>query len=1437
MKVQQVGGSSKSSKRKKRKTGPSTVNTAIPASTSSDDQSTSSTDSNNVANVRPPVTSMDTSNQSPDSTDRAATAHNTDETVNTEAMDHNQDTDSETDEALDTDKTLTIFQLGSAPMLRLNLQVNTRNTIAVVDTGAEVTIISDRVYQSLEPQPPVKRRATMHGAGREMRMDTFVTGPVNIKIGKRIYSSDVYVAPIDDDMLLGLDFLHKHCVILDCRKDVFFINGEALPVHHGKANQVPTVARVMIQHRTVIPPNSAVHVNGILDQKLQDYVVEPADDIPVMMPRCMYSEQLNPRLCLVNPSDRYFTIRKSTVVGEAVRADIAEPMQDNPTHVAQQTVQEQKDTLPEQLEALYDKSGTDLHELQKEKLRSLMHDFQDIFARDEFDLGQFTDIEHSIDTGTASPIKQRMRRTPMVFAQEEESHLKTMLEAGIIEPSISEWASPPVLIRKRDGKVRWCIDYRKLNAVTKKDVYPLPLIEECIDTLSGNEWYSKLDANSAYYQIKVKDSDKDKTAFITKYGLFQFTRMSFGLCNAPSTYARVMNLVLRGLTWNIVLAFLDDILVMGKSFDDHLSNLRTVFERFRQHGLKLKPRKCELFQTEVEFLGRKIDKTGMAIGDEYVKTVKDWPTPRTTKEVERFLGFANYHRTFIKGYAQIDTPLHHLTGKKPYVWGPEQQSAFDTLKTALTCTPVLALPNSKDLFILDTDASDFAIGAELIQVQEGQERVIAYGSFSLAPEQRRYCTTRKELLAVVRFTKQFQHYLLGREFIVRTDHNSLSWLLNFKEPQGQLARWLEVLSQYNMVVKHRPGKKHINADALSRLPDDKPCPSMRLTVDPTDLPCGGCTYCTKVHRNWSAFAQDIDDAVPLTADQRQPSTVAIDEAYAALATLFNPTDSMGHTYIDLIITDDDILIETSVQAEPRVKATGRETTFAGLEYSAEDLIKFQDQDPDLELILYFLRNKEDPSEDTIFRCGPAAKKYWVNREMFFLDEEGILRNLAKKDGHTRLVVPKNLVEEVLSMCHDLPVMGHQGMDRTYGRVKEKYYWYQMNQSTRQFISSCSTCNKHKKANRKAKCPMTKYHAGAPMERVHLDFLGPLPESTTGNSNILVMVDQFTKWVECVPLPSQTAEVTARAAVNEFFARFGFPFHVFTDQGRNFESRLFKAICEVLQIHKSRTTPYRPSANGQVERFNRTLMDAVRCFVDKSQTNWDEHLSQLAGAIRSSVNRSTGFTPNKLMLGREVNLPADLVFRPPDEQNDGDMDDYVFRLQQAIRTSHEIARDVLKTTQSRMKRDYDVKIRSREYKPGDLVYVLDTAKIKGRAKKLDPPWKGPGIVVERLSSYIYKIKLQSIAFITNHDRLKPCLDRKIPAWLRQCQHRLAAGEDILKTDGSQTYCICRKPDDGKFMIQCDECDDWFHGACVGMTKQLADTLATYSCPRCQSPTKK
>ena len=246
--------------------------------------------------------------------------------------------------------------------------------------------------------------------------------------------------------------------------------------------------------------------------------------------------------------------------------------------------------------------------------------------------------------------------------------------------------------------------------------------------------------------------------------------------------------------------------------------------------------------------------------------------------------------------------------------------------------------------------------------------------------------------------------------------------------------------------------------------------------------------------------------------------------------------------------------------------------------------------------------------------------------------------------------------------------------------------------------------------------MTEYQAEAPMEHVHLDFLGPLPKTKRGNEYILMMVDQFTKWVECKPLPSQTAEETTRAAIANFFSRLGFPFQVYADQGRNFESKLFKELCKALQIHKARMTPYRPSSNDQAERYNRTLMDAVCCFIGKKQDQWDIHLQQIAGALKASVNRQTGFIANRLMFGREVNMPAHLMFPHTGEKCEN-IDSYVTILTTNLQKAHETARNSLKTATKRMKRNYDLRLLECNYEVGDIVHILYEISVKGQCRKL------------------------------------------------------------------------------------------------------------------------
>ncbi|CAK1590660.1 unnamed protein product [Parnassius mnemosyne] len=407
--------------------------------------------------------------------------------------------------------------------------------------------------------------------------------------------------------------------------------------------------------------------------------------------------------------------------------------------------------------------------------------------------------------------------------------IEGMVKDGVIEPSSSPWCSPVVLVKKKDGSMRFCVDYRCLNDVTKKDSYPLPRIDDTLDMLTGVKWFSTLDLKSGYWQVEIDPKDKEKTAFSTGKGLWQFKVMPFGLCNAPATFERLMELVLTGLIGDACLVYLDDIIIVGRTFEEHLQNLERVLMKIQSANLKLSPKKCSLFKRQVSFLGYVVSEEGIRTDPEKIAAVKEWPVPKDKTQVRPFLGLCSYYRRFVKNFADIAKPLHKLTEeKRQFCWDESCDIAFQELKNRLCKTPILGYPDAGKEFIVDTDASDIGLGGVLSQRNGDQEIVIAYFSKSLSKPERNYCVTRRELLAVVKSLQHFSKYLLGRKFHLRTDHAALKWLLQFKNPEGQVARWIELLQEYDFVIEHRSGKSHGNADALSR----RPCPE-------------DCKHCTR----------------------------------------------------------------------------------------------------------------------------------------------------------------------------------------------------------------------------------------------------------------------------------------------------------------------------------------------------------------------------------------------------------------------------------------------------------------------------------------------------------------------------------------------------------------------------------------------------------------
>ena len=1265
--------------------------------------------------------------------------------------------------------------LNSTGNLMVPISINGVFVNAVIDTAAQVTVLSTDFVHAYLPSLQFSGVYDLNGIKNGAPVTATLSEDLIIGIGDQSFRWRALKADITDHCILGLDFIAKFQLDIKLSENTLTVGDCAIPVHlsNGHKARAHTVNTVALSSRVKIKPHSGVNFSLRLNSKFRSdadlAVFEPVchPQVDILSVISVPDEDLP--ITILNNTGQTVTLRRGFVLGvlaDVAECDVSSPDFQRPQFEVRTLYAHQfrdcfpavrsdnfgkiQGTLPSHLQDLFRRSCTHITLYQAVMLANLLTEYASVFSRHDTDLGHLKGIYHRIVTIDDTPVKHHMRRTPFHFEKEEEENLNKMKRAGVVVDSCSEYASPVCLVRKKDGSVRWTIDLRSLNKRTVKDCFPLPKIEQCLDTLQGNQYFSTLDCASGYWQIEIHPEDQKKTAFITKYGLFEHRMMAFGLCNAAATFQRAMQFVLSGLLWKKCLCYIDDVHVLGTDFESALNNLSEIFERFKIHNLKMRPKKCILLQPEVVYLGRLVGRDGVTIRQEHVQVIKDWPVPKTKQELQSFLGFTNYHREYIKDYAIVTENLYKVAASSksgPINLTQSHIDAIELLRECICNAPVFPYPSTEHTFLLDCDASDTAIGCELLQLVDGKEHIIAFGSFALTPPQRRYCTTRKELLAVLRFTREFRHYLLGRPFVVRTDHNSLTWLMSFKNIEGQLARWMEELSQFDMSVVHRPGKYHINADALSRIPDPLVyCPNYRAGTMLSRLPCysqlNPCKFCTRAEETWTHFQEDVDYVVPLTVRK----------------------------------------IEVKDFNEPITDVV----QFGLPQYTQEELRQAQADDVDLGVIIKWLESEDLPSQLDLSLSSPAVRHYWLMRDQIvFCHNVMFYRWEDYSTTRYLLIVPYVLREEVLRMNHDVRDAGHTGQVNTFNRVRHAFYWFRMRSDIYTYVKTCAKCNTNKKPRRRRRAELGQYHAGAPMDRVMMDILGPLSKTPRGNTVILMLIDQFTKWIECYPLPDQSAEVVAKAVVEDFFSRFGVPREIHTDQGRNFVSNLFTSLCSLLQIRKTQTTGYRPCSNGQIERMNRQVLQMLRCLREKNIRDWDTSLSQIAGAIRSTVNRSTGFTPNKLMLGREVNKPVDVLFgvnranttllTPPE---------YVAHVDKTIKASHEAARENLGASILYNKRDYDIRAYQTSYDVGDLVYVLDPSNKPGVSTKLQPIYRGPYLVIKVYSPILYGIKDRKRQLVVHHDRLLLCADRFIPLWMRKLRNEFLSLDETIPYDEAE-----------------------------------------------------
>ena len=1173
-----------------------------------------------------------------------------------------------------------------------------KEALGLIDSGSQVTTVCEEFYRTLDPPPsevPIQDfNLVVHGPdGKEL--DYLCCVAVTVEVPFQITPIHTLALVVPNTrynsqvpLIIGTNVIREAKVdqCTDSNVPTEWQNA-FISLHNGFVGYVKSTNKYNVD----IAPMQTVTFSGLVRKirNAESAVTENTETATSRLGVCprvvaldkVGSYQRVP-IRVFNMSAKTMTVTPQTVLCELQEVKVLREADleidqkvENSARMASQRIEEQESELPTGVNL----DESDLNEEQKDLAEKLFRKWNSIFSKGDLDIGRTKLVEHHIKLNNEEPFKDPHRRIPPGIITEVREHLQEMLNAGVIRNSESPFSSNVVIVRKKDGTIRFCVDYRKLNNRTIKDAYAIPRIEDSLHLLAGSKYFSKLDLRSGYWQVEVKEEDKAKTAFkVGTLGFFEFNRMPFGLCNAPATFQRLMERSMGDINLRDCLIYLDDIVVFSSTFEEHVDRLEAVFKRLKRNNLKLKASKCEFFKREVTYLGHVVSQEGIQTDPSKIDAVKTWPVPKTVKEVRMFLGFTGYYRRFVKGYASIVRPLNdlligHPTNKAaakdqkgnnkppPFVWGNEQQTAFETVIDKLTEPPVLAYADYRLPFKLHTDASTSGLGAVLYQTQDGIDRVVAYASRSLKPAEKNYPAHKLEFLALKwAVTDKFHDYLYGSKFEAMTDNNPLTYVLTSAKLDATGQRWVAALSSYNFSLTYRSGISNRDADGLSR------------KVESTE-PSEGVQFPEIL----KAISQSVNASVE------------------------------EHPYIDSLTASTSEGNQAGDEDIPQELL--RSTAL-----SKQDWIKAQRDDREICLILDFIISGQRPDSKQA-ETQNLDKRYIKEWDRLKIENDILLRcsTLQGQDSQ-QLVLPARFREDIFNAYHD--DMGHQGRDRTLSLMKRRVYWPGMDTYVEKMIKRCDRCIRRKVLPTRA-ADLVNITSTAPMEVVCIDYLTIEP-SKGGIENVLVITDHFTRYAQAIPARNQTAHTTARLLYENFFVHYGFPARIHSDQGANFESKLIKSLCDLTGMKKTRTTPYHPMGNGMVERFNRTLLNMLGTLQDNQKADWKSHLSTLTHAYNAATHDSTGFSPFYLMFGRHSRLAVDAFLGlPQSQQQVRSRQDYVDKLKQRMAFAYDTASSEARKSADRQKGYYDDKVRYTNLEVGDRVLVKNVG-LRGKQKLAD-----------------------------------------------------------------------------------------------------------------------
>lgn len=1117
----------------------------------------------------------------------------------------------------------------------INCNIGKLEVKALIDSGAAVNIISQKIVDKLKQSKCDYSFSScslkiLGITNSQMFIDEQIE--VNIQLGKRIIKTKFCINPSvmnNYDCIFGLEFLVQNNIVIDC-ENYYIRNNDFKIKWEGNFNNDKTTSvnvcdldEVLIGYTTnkhVIPPRSELIIKiHTKDHRLNSELALIQPTRHSLESSWVVSHSVN----TVNDKGEFFVkvanfSKESIHINKGIKLVSIEPVEpvtseEKEVNIVEKDLEHDFDLYGGQFNLDHLKGD------QKVKLLELLKKHAKVFANNVKQLTGCSTIAHRVYLTDEVPIKQKPYRTPHALKDELKNQINDLLDAGIISISDSPYASPIILVKKKNNSYRLVCDYRKLNLKTQPLPFPLPLITDLLDSLEGAKFYSSLDLCSGYWQMELDPKDRHKTAFCTEFGLYHWNRLPQGLKNAASSFQRLLEVVLAGLKeWNIS-TYLDDLIIASNTFEEHLQKLDMVFKRLDKHNLKVNPSKCQLVRNEITYLGFQVKEGKILPETRNIEAVKNFPIPINKKQVRSFLGLCNFYRKFIKDFASIALPLTNLTkGKTNFKWDEKAEKAFNQLKHALISYPCLILPDVNKDFVLHTDASGQAIGAVLSQKgEDGLLHPISYASKRLKDAETRYSTFERETLAVVWGINNFRQYLYGRKFKLFCDQKSLSYALKLKD-SGRVTRWALSLQNYDFEIEHIPGKNNIPADVLSRQINS---------------------------------GEVVDD-------------------------------------------------ETSIQPFPlsRLKAL-----------QAAD-VKCRD----------------------ILDKLTVQQEYELNEKIFYKKGE-ILYCLNKSDSSDnveKLVVPKTLITEVLTLAHDSPTVAHPGFKRTLERVKKSYFWWGIYKHVLNFIKSCISCCERRGYKSNQKAPLQRIVVTErPFQRIGMDAIGPLPITDAGNRHIIVISDYFTRWAEAYPVPDLKSE-TISHILEKFICTHGVPEQLLTDRGSSFLSEGIQKVYNKLNIKKLNTTSYHPSTDGVVERVNATIINALKHLIQSTENEWDRYLHFALLAHRSAIHSALNDTPAHLIYGRDIILPVDIIAAPV-KRSYADYRDFSEELELRLHKAFKLVKDNLTKAAERQEQYRAKFFKDKDIRVGDMVMLYTPVVKPGQSKKFTKTNKG-----------IYRVKKQT-----------------------------------------------------------------------------------------------